>query len=90
MSGRFRPNLFRVDRLLDTVHDMGVGPHNGASTHWPELGSLALSVLLHQLRVGILGLGILVEIIHVGVRKRAGEIEIVFLHVLAVIAFISS
>jgi len=33
-----------VDRLLDTVHDMVVGPHNGASTHWPELGSLALSV----------------------------------------------
>ena len=46
----------------------------------------ALSVCLHKIVVGIGGLRILVEILHVGVGRRAVEIEVIFLHVLAMIA----
>ena len=39
-----------------------------------------------QIVVGIGRLRILVEILHVGMRRRAVEVEVVFLHVLAVVA----
>ena len=40
-----------------------------------------------QIFLGIGRLGILVEIFHVGVGRRAVEVEVIFLHVLAVVAF---
>src|SRR5271166_6095004 len=49
----------------------------------------ALPVLLDQLAVGKRCLGILVEVLHVGMRWRRVEIEVVLLHILAVITFIS-
>ena len=39
-----------------------------------------------QLIIGIGRLRILVQILHVGVRRRAVEVEVIFLHILAVIA----
>ena len=44
------------------------------------------AVRLHQIGVGIGRLRVLVEILHVGVRRRAVEVEVVLLHVLAVVA----
>ena len=46
-------------------------------------------VFFHQLTVGEFRLGILVQILHVGVRRRRVEVEVVFLHVLAVIALVA-
>jgi hypothetical protein len=51
-----------------------------------ELQPVALPVGLHQVLVRIRGLRILVEIFHVGVGRRAVEIEVILLDVLAVIA----
>jgi hypothetical protein len=53
-----------------------------------ELGILlrARAILLDEPRVRELGLRILVQAAHVGVRRRRVEVEVLFLHVLAVIA----
>ena len=45
-----------------------------------------LPVRLDQVRVGILALRVLVEVLHVRVRRRAVEVEVVLLDVLAVVA----
>ena len=45
----------------------------------------APSVRLHQIGIGIGRLGILVEVLHVRVGRRAVEVEVVLLHVLAVV-----
>ena len=50
-----------------------------------ELGLRAAPVLRHQLSVGVLRLRVLVEHLHVRVGRRAVEIEVVLLDVLAVI-----
>jgi len=50
-----------------------------------HLVAVAPLVRFHQVSVGIGSLGILVEILHVRVRRRAVEIEVVLLHVLAVV-----
>ena len=47
----------------------------------------APAVRLHQIGVGIGRLRVLVEVLHVRVRRRAVEVEVVLLHVLAVVAF---
>ena len=44
-------------------------------------------VRLHQIAIGIFSLGILVQVLHVRVCRCAVEIKVVFLDVLAVIAF---
>src|SRR5262245_34520796 len=49
--------------------------------------SASSSIGFDQFVIGIGRLRVLVEILHVGVRRRAIEIEVIFLHVLAVIAF---
>ena len=46
-------------------------------------------IFLHQLSVGKFRLRILVQILHVGMRGRRVEVEVVFLHVLAVIALVA-
>jgi len=47
-----------------------------------------LAVGPHQVLVGIRRLGILVEVLHVGMRRRAVEVEVVLLDVLAMIPFV--
>ena len=47
----------------------------------------AAAVRLHQIGVGIGRLRVLVEVFHVRVGRRAVEVEVVLLHVLAVVAF---
>ena len=47
----------------------------------------APAVRLHQVGVRIRRLGVLVEVLHVRVRWRAIEVEVVLLHVLAMVAF---
>jgi TRAP-type C4-dicarboxylate transport system permease large subunit len=51
---------------------------------------ITAAIHVHQLRVGKLRLRILVQTLHVGVCRRGIEVVIVFLDVLAVIAFGSS
>ena len=46
----------------------------------------ASPVGLYQVRIGILALRILVEVLHVRVRRRAVDVEVVLLHILAVVA----
>src|SRR5262249_21629440 len=43
------------------------------------------SVVLKEIPVGIGRLGVLVEVLHVRVRRRAVEVEVVFLDILAVV-----
>ena len=43
---------------------------------------------LDQVPVGKLALRVLVEVLHVGVRRRAVEVEVVLLHILAMIALV--
>ena len=50
-----------------------------------RLRAIAAPVRLHEIVIGVGRLGILVEIFHVGVGRRAVEVEIVFLDVLAVV-----
>ena len=52
-----------------------------------ELFPGAARIGLHQIAIREFRLRILVEILHVGMRRRAVEIEVVLLDVLAVIAF---
>ena len=47
----------------------------------------ALLVCLHELAVGVRALRVLVQVLHVRMRWRRVEIEVVLLHVLAVVAF---
>src|SRR5207247_2004388 len=49
----------------------------------------AASVFFQQLSIGIGALRIFVEELHVGVGRRAVEVEVIFLHVFAVIAFVA-
>ncbi len=49
----------------------------------------ASTIFGHKFGVRELSLRILVEVLHVGMRGRRVEVEVVFLHVLAVIALIS-
>jgi hypothetical protein len=51
-----------------------------------ELLAAAPLVGFDQLLIRIGGVWILVEILHVGVRRRAVQVEVIFLHVLAMIA----
>ena len=52
-----------------------------------ELFARAAPVRFDQVAIGILPLRVLVQILHVRVRRRAVEIKVVFLDVLAVVAF---
>ena len=60
--------------------------HAGVEQLVLEFVAVAVAVGADQLIVGIRRLRIFVEILHVGMRRRAVEIEVIFLHVLAVIA----
>src|SRR5262249_1154516 len=50
----------------------------------------AAAILLEKFRIGELRLWVLVEEFHVGVRGRGVQVEVVFLHILAVIAFVAA
>ncbi len=52
-----------------------------------EVLARAPLVGLDEVSIGILALGVFVQILHVGVRRRAVDVEVVLLDVLAVIAF---
>ena len=52
-----------------------------------ELVARPAAIRFDQITVGKLLLRILIEVYHVGVRRRAVEIKIAFLNVLAVVAF---
>ena len=47
------------------------------------------SIFFHQLPIRKRALRIFVKILHVGVRRRAVQVEVIFLHILAVIAFVA-
>ena len=96
--GRFRPAV--VDRDLDQ-HVLGAGlgifdedveitvlvEDPGIDQLIFEAGAPARRIGFDQILIGVAGLRIFVEIFHVGVGRRAVEVEVVFLDVLAVIAF---
>ena len=47
------------------------------------------AVFFNEPSVRELGLRILIQVLHVRVRRRAVEVEVIFLHVLAVVAFVT-
>ena len=49
--------------------------------------AVALPVFFHELAIGKHRLGILVQVFHVGVRRGGVEIEVVLLHVFAMVPF---
>jgi len=96
--GRFRPAVEGGDLhqdvfrrflgVLDKDIEIAVTVENaGIEQFILELVARALTVGIHQIRIGVGGLGILVEILHVGVGGGAVEVEVVFLDVLAVVPF---
>src|SRR5437762_5094202 len=52
-----------------------------------ELLARTMPVCLHQVPIRELRLRVFVEILHIGMSRCAIEIEVVFLHILAVISF---
>ncbi len=60
--------------------------HAGVEQLILEFVTTAVAVGSDKLVVGISRLRILVELLHVGMRRRAVEVEIIFLHILAVVA----
>ncbi len=98
--GGFRPAV--RDRDLDQdVFGIGLGvfdehievaivvEYSGVEQFELRLVLPASPVFFHQLPVGKFRLGILVEILHVRVRGRGVEVEVILLHVLAVIALVA-
>jgi hypothetical protein len=71
------------------VEIAGLGEDAGVDQLVLGCAATATSVLLDQLAIGIGRLRILVERPHVGVRRRAVEMEVVLLDVLAVIALVA-
>ena len=96
--GRFRPTVDGRD-LHQDVFRTGLGVLHedvevavvledaGVEEFILHLVPGAPAVRLHQIGVGIGRLRVLVEILHVRVGRRAVEVEVVLLHVLAVVAF---
>src|SRR5262249_50046705 len=80
-----------LGRLLGVFHeDVEVSilvEHAGVEQLVLELAAAARAARVDELRVRVSLLRILVEIFHVGVGRRAVEVEVVLLDVLAVIAF---
>src|SRR5262249_51346566 len=64
-----------------------VGEHTGVHQLVFKAVPAPTAVFLDQLCVGKLRLRVFVEELHVGVRRRRVKIEVVFLHILAVVAF---
>src|SRR5688572_27012480 len=62
--------------------------HAGVEQLVLHLVTAAPAVRLQQVGVRIGGLRVLVEVFHVRVRRRAIEVEVVLLHVLAMVAFV--
>ena len=95
--GRFRPAIVHGDpdehvfRALLGVFDEHVEvavvvEDAGVEQLVLELLPRSSPVRLDQVPVGKLALRVLVEVLHVRVRRRAVEVEVVLLHVLAVVA----
>src|SRR6185437_7741415 len=64
-----------------------IGENAGIEQLILELMPVALAIGRHELGIGIGLLWIFVEIAHVGMCRRIVEVEVVLLHILAVIAF---
>ena len=95
--GRFRPavvdgdadeHVFRT--LLGVLHEHVEVPvlieNAGVEEFVLEVFPRSSAVGLDQVPVGKLALRVLVQILHVRVRRRAVDVEVVLLHVLAVVA----
>ncbi len=96
--GRLRPAIAHADldqqvfrRLLGIFHkDIEVAiviEDSGIQQLIFHVATVAPLVRLDQIIVGKGRLRILVQVLHVGMRRRAVEIEVVFLHVFAVVGF---
>jgi hypothetical protein len=88
-DGDLDEQIFRRGfRVLDEhVEVTTAAEHAGVQELVFEIRARLLRVRVDEVRVGIGGLRILVQIFHVRVRRRRVEVEVVLLHVLAVIAF---
>ena len=82
-------NVFgrRLGILDEDVEIPIVVEHAGVEQLVLQLAATPRLVALDDLVIGKRALRILVEILHVRVRRRRVEVEVIFLHVLAVIAF---
>ena len=61
--------------------------HTGVEQFILKTAAPSLAALFDQISIGKRRLGILVQILHVRVRRRAVEIEVILLDILAVVAF---
>ena len=84
-------NVFDIAfRVLDEHVEIAVlSEDSGIQQFVLRIVLAAAAILFDKLRVGECRLRILVQILHVGMRGRAVEVEVIFLYVLAVIAFVA-
>src|SRR5262249_13377650 len=78
-----RRRLGVLDEYVEVTHSL---EHAGVEQFILELMPPAPPARLHEVAVGIRPLRVLVEVLHVRVRRRAVEVEVILLDVLAVVA----
>ena len=91
-SGDLNEDVFDITfRVLDQNIEIPVfGEHSGVQQFVFRIVPAAAAVFFDQLRVRECGLRILVQILHVRVSRSTVQIEVRFLHILAVIAFFTA